>query len=159
MSSEGSRGSGSELPGDTTRTTSLRAPAGLIEDFDDAIEDAGYGSRTEALVDLMQQTVDEYGGRDEYLPADPNDRDLYLSCLELANDRFRMALRRVESRLAQETGVPADKLTIRLYELEKQGYVRQYRGVGAIRGKDNAGISYRVKPPAADPERWTYRKR
>lgn len=126
----------------------------MITELDDHAED----SRAELLRGIVRGWLGEQGDEqdpDHYLPEDEKLREIYLSCLNQANEKLRLAFYRESGIIAQDTQTSKDALKSYLSKLERKGYVRRQE---PPLGQLSARLTYRIKPRCADPDQWVYRR-
>jgi Arc/MetJ-type ribon-helix-helix transcriptional regulator len=145
----------------------VRAPESLVSDFDDAVAESPHANRSDALREAMRAFI---GGRDTsdpgaadadarindtfHLPVDEREREIYQACLEFS-DEFVLVENRHYTLLAQNCQVQKGAIDANLAVLQRKGFVRR---IPAPLHVKNAASRWRIKPPAADPEQWIYRR-
>lgn len=147
----------------TTRL-SAKIPAALKADFRETCEALDV-TMTDAIEEQIVAFVEEHDDAPsapdaEHYPDEPRLRELYHSCLDHADEHLRVYQRHHARSIAESTGLTSkDDLGSDLRPLRKKGYVA--RGALPVGLKREAAKRWRfwhIKPPAADPDKWTKRE-
>jgi hypothetical protein len=150
---------------ETCRLTA-RVPAELKDEFKAACDEREE-SMTEAIEAFMRGYVEQHGVTaadvaEGYTPGDPDLRELYQVCLDVAtHGQYGPMIyqRRHGGRIAERTQFSKTELKTALMPLRTRGYVAmgpmppELQGDAAKRFR-----SWIVKPLGADPEQWKYRE-
>jgi metal-responsive CopG/Arc/MetJ family transcriptional regulator len=147
---------------DESQTVTFKAPESLVSRFDAATSESSHGNRSDALRAAMRSFIDEDGddatqsvSAGAYLPDDERKRELYQACLEFSSEKFVVVENRHYTLIAQNCQVSKEAVDANLGVLERLGYARRLPQPLHVK---NAVSRWRIKPPQADPDQWTYRK-
>lgn len=137
----------------TSRVSISGIPDDVLDQFD-ALADAEGKSRSEKVVELIEEEVGEAipDGSGEYVPVDDQLQQVYEAAVDAANRSLVLRFDLVGSEVAQAAGIGQKAVRGHLFRLQNRGYVKYLQsGLG-----DQKKESYRIKPPCANPKMWRY---
>jgi len=137
----------------TSRVSISGIPDDVLDQFD-ALADAEDKSRSEKVVELIEEEVGEAipDGSGEYVPVDEKLQRVYEAAVDAANRSLVLRFDLVGSEVAQSVGIGQKAVRGHLFRLQNRGYVKHLQsGLG-----DDKKESYRIKPPCANPKMWRY---